>query len=133
MKENINVCGFEKGISGWLSPEGGLYRCPYYMHINTALKIEEEKKIPSQYDINKRILHGEELLKKLGYIKFINSDNTKNADMNSFVFFPDDYFYSHNKKVTKEQMIWIENNLDKLSENQIKIIYEKLYTYVKEG
>ncbi|WCK57540.1 hypothetical protein PP175_26100 (plasmid) [Aneurinibacillus sp. Ricciae_BoGa-3] len=94
-----------KGLSGWLSPDGEFFPCGYSQHHGFAYdKLEELNKNPSggiMTDIDR--LQEEEQYAYFGY-----------SVVSSYLFI------SLKKGFTSKQIVWIEANIDKLGEEQRK-------------
>jgi hypothetical protein len=123
--KELTDCGYEKGLSGWLSPFGEFYSASHGQHNNVAIAIEESGKVRTRFDSGFRILHGGTLLENLGYIKFVCPD-WGDCGGNAHVFFPQIYGFSGD--ITKHQSIWIEKNRNSMSANQENDIEE--YTQI---
>lgn len=116
----------DKGLSGWLSPQGEFIPVDYGNHDKIARQLEGSNLVSSIIDIegNQKLAHGERLLELLGYIKFVYRSVGVNI-RESYVFFPHQFGYRGN--ITDEQIEWIEENYNNMSEYQQAYCSDFLY------
>ena len=98
-------------LSGWLSPQGIMYECPYWGHIDLAYEI-----LNTQY--GQRHFYDntpDETLVERGWIKLYTSIFSHNQE----IYFKDSY------RATLEQKDFLKNNYEQYPDNWSKVgIYE---------
>lgn len=115
----------QKGISGWLSPEGEFIFIDYGEHAKTAINLEIKGVVKPIRDTESgKFIHGERLLELSGYIKFVCRWYIGNI-IESYVFFPQQFDYR--KDITKEQIEWIETNRDDMTALQEISVSDYIY------
>lgn len=94
--------------NGWLNPLGEFYQIPYCQHCIYAMQLEENLKLTPQFNDLNSIVHGEELLEILGWIKIYSSPfgNEGHIFMSGRAGRP--------KPITEKQIRYLESIKDKM-------------------
>ncbi|WP_442637796.1 hypothetical protein [Rossellomorea marisflavi] len=116
-----------KGLTGWLSPEGVFHECEYGEHYNLASELMDaiDSKVVSDkrielYEKKGSIVHSERvLLEEMIWIPMGGSENGNSRGK-------DYLFINYLIGVTQKQKDWFAGNKDKLSANQLKQLEEAL-------
>lgn len=107
-------------MCGWLDLNGKFYSCEEYEHISLADELEEKLGLRLFDNENYIPFHGERLLEKLGWIKFTQSEFYRLLDD-----YPDKgyvFVFTGEHQLTKKQINWLLDSIDKFSPNQIEMI-----------
>lgn len=113
-----------KFLCGWLSLNGTFYNCDEYGHRALADELEKKLNLKLYDKQNYKTYHGEELLEKLGWVKFTQSEFyklLKDYPDKGYVF-----LFTSENKLSKKQTNWILDNINKCSPNQIGMIKKLL-------
>jgi hypothetical protein len=106
------------GLSGYLAPDGIFYECKFKEHQELAMKLKRKYKLsflPEEY--NDLAMRGE-------FIKFGTYPGTPKKGCSGCHVFKS---FSHS--LTKEQVFWLRNNLDRLTDMQ----HQELINFLDEN
>jgi hypothetical protein len=118
------------GLTGFLTPKGEFYECPYMQHIAFSEKLYyiEVIKDKSLREKRERHEHEELFLNRMGYVAM----GSKGWQNMSHIRFPSESYYSDSKSeiLTIEQIQWFAQNFDRLDEEQQLFVARYMHLYV---
>ncbi len=104
--------------NGWLHPDGQFFQSPYCQHGQVAMWLEEKLKLKPQFNDFGSIVHGEELLEVLGWIKLYASP----TGTEGHIFMSGRL--ARTDRITDKQVIYLESVKDKMIGSQMKDYYD---------
>jgi hypothetical protein len=110
------MCGLYpvKYPNGWLHPDGEFFQTPYCQHGPVAMWLEEKLKLKPQFNDYGSIVHGEQLLEVLGWIKIYSSPDGSEGH----IFLTSSVL--NRNGLTDKQMKYLESIKEKMVREQIK-------------